>query len=47
MEKLRRLLDDPEGCRRKGEKLCERAFPDASERILNLIDERLTEMKKA
>ena len=46
-EKLRRLLDDPEGCRAKGEKLCERAFPDASERILNLIDERLTEMKKA
>ena len=47
VEKLRRLLDDPEGCRAKGEKLCERAFPDASERILNLIDERLTEMKKA
>ena len=46
-EKLRRLADDPALCRSRGEKLCERAFPDASERILNLIDQRLTELKKA
>ena len=46
LRRLTEMLADPETFRRKGEKLCEKAFPDAAQRILNLIDSRLTELKK-
>ncbi|MBO4630716.1 MAG: UDP-N-acetylglucosamine--N-acetylmuramyl-(pentapeptide) pyrophosphoryl-undecaprenol N-acetylglucosamine transferase [Lentisphaeria bacterium] len=42
---LTRMLADPQSYQQKGIRLCERAFPDASQRILNLIDRRLTELK--
>ena len=43
--RLKAMLADPDSFHRKGEKLCERAFPDASRRILELIDSRLSELE--
>ena len=47
LDRLNAILADPERYRRLGAKLEEKAFPDASQRVLNLIDERLFELKNA
>ena len=43
--RLQEWRNDPEKIRNLGAKLCERAFPDASQRVLDLIDSRLTEIR--
>ena len=45
LNRLQTMLADPEKFHQKGAQLCQRAFPDAAQRILNLIDDRLTELR--
>ena len=45
LQRLNAMLADPESFRQKGAALLKRAFPDAAQRVLNLIDRRLTELK--
>ena len=46
-DRLKQMLAAPQDYQQKGARLRERAFPDASQRILNLIDGKLTELKSS
>jgi len=47
LDRLEKILEDPEKYRKLGEGLAAKAFPDAAQRVLTLIDQRLTELKEA
>ena len=46
VNQLRAMLDDPESFRQKGERLAEKAFPNAADNVLNLIDSTLTGIRR-